>query len=161
MNIFKIVVLPLSGVELEIRRVHVKDIGLEAAISYLQQTALYQESAYRIDQGNKDASAYSKLPRRPETPQRYEQPSPLQIKRALVELTERRVIEAALENTRLPFTELLNVFKATVEMPQFGMGSDYDFLVTAIIEHSGFRQAVSAFPPEEAARFLGTVGATP
>ena len=157
---FRRVVLPLCGLELDIRRVDVKTLGMDAAMTYVSRSGLLGEANAYAQEGAAQARASSKAEPRPESPPRHrEVPGRAQIGAELVRLTERAIIRAALEGTAVEYDALLAAFRATDTTPDLGMGRDYHTLVTAIVEHSGFRQGVSALPPEEAERFPARLGA--
>ena len=127
-----------TPVDIYIRRMSIKHVGLDASMRIVQRNELARESAYRAEQGSVDAKAVADADPYPGTPPHHEyaDAEDPQLKMDLLRQGEIRACEVACVTPT--FAEICAAYDADPSAPWDGMGAEFETLVDAITEWSGY-----------------------
>ena len=142
-----------TPVDIMIQKMSIKHVGLDASMRLVQRSELAREAAYRAQQGSIDAGSVAETEPYPGTPPHHEytDPDDPQLKMDLLLQGEIRACEVSCVSPT--FAEICEAYDADPAAPWNGMGSEFETLVNAITEWSGYDDGGRKLTAPEAERF--------
>lgn len=141
-----------TPLDIVIQKISVKHVGMDASMRLIQQSNLVQEASYRAEQGGIDAQSVASTEPYPGTPAHYEYNDPEDPRFKIDLLRQAEVCACEAGCVSPTFAEICEAYDADPRQPWLGMGRDFETLVDAINDWSGYGGG-KRMTPEESERF--------